>query len=608
MTFFLNLGIRKIFIMRTGKNSLLVWITVAIFFLAHFAYFRFLNSYHLVYQEQTQLFLYNQEYFSSFMVKPGGLSSYLGAFLIQFYRNSTAAALIVTLLSIALFSVSKSILNHFGIKGILWSFIPVIMLAALQSNQLYLTGTTIGLLISSLFFLIYVSAENHKFRYLLGFAGCTVLYFIAGSFLFLAAALCVIHELAFSDNPRRFMISPGYILICILIPVISSKLIYYINPQETWLSLMPFQLKRSMFHFLYALLLYFPLLLIIIRIWKATSFAGLLPGWNWKNILAGIIVLISLSFILIKYAYDKKTDILLRIDHHVMNGEWDKALEYSFRYPGTNQIVLYYGNMAMYKTGQMGDRMFHLPQAGIDGLLLEWRRNEIAPFFGGEVFYQLGYISEAYRWAFEAMVATGQNPRSLKRLVLTSLIQDEAPVAQHYINILNETLFYRKWAQHYQKYLNIPGLILKDKEIMDKRYFLMHTDIFASTTGRDAGLLQLLKDHPDNRMSFEYYMASLLLNKDLDRFVMELYRLKELGYSNIPVHYEEAMLAYMDQTKKNIVPSGYSISSETLIRLSAFINTFNSSGSDRNLAARSLYKDFGGTYWFYLNFANIGNR
>jgi hypothetical protein len=105
-------------------------------------------------------------------------------------------------------------------------------------------------------------------------------------------------------------------------------------------------------------------------------------------------------------------------------------------------------------------------------------------------------------------------------------------------------------------------------------------------------------------MAFEYYMASLLLNRDLDAFAGNIFRIKDLGYSYIPVHYEEAMLAYMDHTKKNIVPDGYSISSETLKRLSGYLKIFNSA-RDRNQAARSLYKDYGGTYWFYMNFVNI---
>jgi Family of unknown function (DUF6057) len=592
---------------RPSKNFILFISLSAIFFVVYFIYFRFFNCYHLLFQEQTHLFLYDMDYFNSFFRKPGGLSTYMGAFLIQFCNNPASAAIIVTIPGILLFCISVSILKNYHIQGIIWSIVPAILLAALQSHQLYSPGTSVGLLFSSLFFLAYISVKNHKYRYPAGIAGCILLYFIAGSLMFLAVVLCIIHELVFANKPGRFIAGPLYIIIAFLVPVISSKLIFYINTEETWLSLLPLDLKRSILPFLFGLLLYFPVLLICLKLWGLISKVSPDPGWNWKNITAGMLGLASLSFLVIRYAYDAKAEILLRIDHYAQEGEWKKALEYSFVYPGTNQLVLYYGNMAMFKTGQMGDKMFHLPQTGINGLLIGWRRNEIAPFFGGEVFYQLGYISEAYRWAFEAMEAMGQNPRSLKRLVVTSIIRNDDRVAQHYINILKETLFYRKWAEHYQELLDNPELQAKDNEITEKRHFQMHTDILASLDGRDVGLLQMLEDHPDNKMAFEYYMASLLLTRDLDKFAENIFRLKDLGYSSIPVHYEEAMLAYMDHTKKNIVPEGYSIRRETIDRLSGFVEIINSSSS-RNSAARSLYRDYGGTYWFYMNFATVEKK
>jgi len=363
-----------------------------------------------------------------------------------------------------------------------------------------------------------------------------------------------------------------------------------------------------MYAFFYALILYIPLILLISKFRTTVTKKELHPGWNWKTISAGTVVICSLSFCLYKYAYDEKTEILLGIDHYVQNGEWKKALEYSFIYPGTNQLVLYYGNMAMYKTGQMGDKMFHLPQIGVQGLWLDWKRNEVTPFLGGELFFQLAYTSEAYRWAFEAMVAMGENPRSLKRLVVTSIVSGDTMIARHYLNILNETLFYKKWAQHYLDLIKYPEHLILDKEIMEKRHFELHTDMFADKAGNDIGLFQLVKDHPDNKMAFEYYMAWLLLNKDLNAFAANVYRIRDLGYRYIPVHYEEAMLAYMSHAKKDIVPVGYEISRATIDRLSGYLKTYNSAGGNRNLAARSLFKLYGGTFWFYLNFINLPNQ
>jgi hypothetical protein len=140
---------------------------------------------------------------------------------------------------------------------------------------------------------------------------------------------------------------------------------------------------------------------------------------------------------------------------------------------------------------------------------------------------------------------------------------------------------------------------------MEKRHFNLYTDVFADITSKDIGLMQLLQDHPDNRMAFEYYMAQVLLNKDIDNFAANISKLRELGYSRIPVQYEEAMLVYMKHTGKNIVPVGYSISRETLSRLSGYLEILNTYGSDRRKSSQMLFREYGGTYWFYLNFVNL---
>jgi hypothetical protein len=584
------------------------WITTAMFFIAYFAFFFLFNCYHLIYQEQTQLFLFNKYYFSSFLMKMGGICSYLGVFFTQYYQNPFAAAAIVTIAGFFLFLISASILRHHGINGIIWPMMPVIIIAALQCHQLYLFGTTIGLLISTFFFSLYISLKNSAWRYLAGSAGCSLLCLISGGFGMLAFSLCIIHELFFSENRNRFIVVIIYFILAIIVPVLSSRLIFYVKGEAIWLSLIPLDLKKSLHPFIYAMLLYLPLLIAFSGLWRIFSRKEFRSEWTWKTVPAGIFIISTLSFYVFRFVYDVKTEMLLKIDHLVQKGDWSKVLESSFAYPGTNQLVLYYGNMAMYKTGQMGDKMFHLPQVGIHGLWLEWKRNEITPFLGGELYYQLGYMSEAYRWAFESMEAVGENPRSLKRLVITSMVTGDTALARHYINILDETLFYRKWAHHYQYLLNNPELLIHDKEIMEKRHFNLHSDIFADVNSQDIGLLQLLEDHPDNRMAFEYYMAQNLLNKNIDGFVSQIGRLRELGYTHIPVHYEEAMLVYMSHSEKDIVPAGYSLSRETIGLLSGYVEIINNYGNNRNKTSQMLFPKYGGTYWYYLNFFNLPDQ
>jgi len=99
-------------------------------------------------------------------------------------------------------------------------------------------------------------------------------------------------------------------------------------------------------------------------------------------------------------------------------------------------------------------------------------------------------------------------------------------------------------------------------------------------------------------------MASMLLEKNLNGFAENIYRLKELGYKSIPAHYEEALLAYMSYTQVNAIPEGYSISVATQNRFAEYAKMFFSLNGDPDKAARTMYSRFGSTYWYYLKFIN----
>jgi hypothetical protein len=240
---------------------------------------------------------------------------------------------------------------------------------------------------------------------------------------------------------------------------------------------------------------------------------------------------------------------------------------------------------------------------GASGLWLEWGKSDVTVFFGCEIFYHLGYINEAYRWAFEAMVAKGQCPRLMKRLIITSFINNNNAIAEKYLNIMDQTLFYSKWAHHYRNYLQDSTLLLQDKEITGKQHLSISAD-FNAVNNLDYILIQLLKNHPDNQMAFEYYMASLLLDKNVTAFAANIYRIKDFGYKEIPVHFEEALIVYMYYAKKNIIPEGYMIRESTIKRFNDYSNAYSLYSANIEQAAKSLYQSYGNTYWFYLHFIN----
>lgn len=594
--------------MTVSKKSInLAWIVAGVFFTASFLYFALLNRYLMAYQEQIQLFRFDWNYFTAFLAKPGGFAEYIGAFFIQFYLNPVAGALIVTLTGIIAFTLTRSIFRKPGISGILWLLIPALFLFALQSDYMFNPGYIMGLLLVLAFFVLYISIGKDYFRYTFGIIGWIFLYIAAGGFALVATVLCILHELLYSKHQFRLLASAVFAVMAVAIPYLATRTIYFIPVDEAWFDPNLFTFRNITKYTLLLFLVYYPISMFAIKLVPSKGKSWIQPKWSIKTVAAGVIVVMAFSWGVKKYVYDSHIRLFFEIDHNVQQAKWDKVLELSSQSQQTNRLILYYTNLALYKTGHLGDRMFYFNQIGVPGLWLNRDGDKISLFLGGELFYHLGNMNEATRWAYDATLTTGQTPpRLLKQLVLTALVNGDSGVAEKYLNILDQSLYYSDWAKHYRTYVTNPDLILKNPEFAEKRHLMIQNDFVGSTNDSDIGLNQLLENHPDNRMAFEYFMSSLLLSKDLNTFAANIYRIKDLGYKEIPLHYEEALLIYMGMVKKNVVPQGYGIRKTTVQRYQAYGKLYASQSGNPGNAIESFAKSFGNTYWFYLHF--IKNR
>ncbi len=85
-------------------------------------------------------------------------------------------------------------------------------------------------------------------------------------------------------------------------------------------------------------------------------------------------------------------------------------------------------NLALGKTGQMGDRMFEFYQNGTEEMLPEFQRDFTSPLPTSEAYYHLGMVNTAQRFTFEAMEAIpnfNKSGRCFKRLAETNLINGQ---------------------------------------------------------------------------------------------------------------------------------------------------------------------------------------
>lgn len=587
---------------RQINNKTIKHLLIGSLFIVFFLYFCFFNRYHILYLEQNQLFRFNLNFFLEHFSLPGGLVLYAGSFFTQFFISSWVGAIIFTFNALAVFLLSNYINKKHNAKNIIFALVPVWFLAILQSNELFTFGQAMGFLLLLSFFALYISINKSSLRYVVFFAGWPILYLLTGGFSIPVVLLCALHELLFRKQKNHLIIFILFIVTGALVPYVTAHFIFYIPDNEIFTYPVSFNLHSYSLYALILLLAWNPMLLLFSSLLnKISSVKNRLLPWNLINVLASIVIFAFMGFVVYKFAYNKRAEIILGIDHHVQKAEWGKVLKLSDRYPDINSLVIYYTNLALYKTGHMSDKMFNYPQIGARGLRLKWERSSNL-FFGADVFYYLSYTNEAYRWALEAMVARGINPRSLKRLVMTSIINGDSAIAKKFINVLNQTFFYRKWAQHYNTYLSDPQLAKNDPEISQNRDLLVNSDFVSNAN--NLNLDELLFNHPENKMAYEYFMASLLLDKNLDEFARAVQLLKNYGYTRIPVHFEEALLFYNFYENKRIIAEGFAIRPETIRRFQDYATTYTTYRSNPVTAANELKKRYGKTYWFYLQFIN----
>ena len=578
------------------------YILIGIQFAVFFLYFALLNRYHILYLEQNQLFIWSLDFLKEQFSLSGGLLLYLGSFFTQFFVFSWLGAFFYTLNAFVVFVLSFYIFKKHNFENIVLSLIPVWLLAILQSNELFAFGQAVGFLLLLSCFALYVSVNKSGSRYSIFFAGWPFFYLLTGGFSIPLILLCVLHELLFRKEKNRYIIAILYVITGVLMPFLSARLIFYIQPDKIFIYPIISELHTI---YLFALIMLFawtPFIMIAgFLLDKVKSLKNRLLPWSITNVLAGMVIFTLMAFVVYKSAYNKMAEMMLGIDHHVQHDEWNQVLKLSDRYPGYNTLVIYYTNLALFKTGKLMDKMFNYPQIGSQGLRLKWQRN-LNLFFGGEIFSQLGYNNESIHWAFEALVAKGFNPRSLKKLAVGCIVNGNYDIAWKYLNLLNSTIFYRKWAQRHIRYLFDPDLAEENPEISQYRNLQIMSNFFSEVNGLN--LLDLLKNHPENIMAYEYLLASLLLDRNLDDFARVSLNMKYYGYIRIPLHIEEALIFYNFYEDKNVIPEGYSFRPETINRFNDYAKTYTKFRSNHKVAAFELKEKYGKTYWYYLQFPN----
>jgi hypothetical protein len=565
-----------------------------VFGMSVFAFFGYFYRYHLIYQEQYQMFLFNVDYMMETMLRPGGAAEYVARFLTQFYYHPWLGALIIACLLMLMQRQILSIARRMGAgKPVALSFIPSLFYWTLLCDEHYMLTGVVALVLVLAAFRVGLSIRSTPLRIAFRLLMLPVLYVLAGGAVVVFALLCLVAELRGKELSvkGRLLFSLACVMLAVLCVLIARSLFEQYTLAKLW---------TGGNYYRFPTVFPFALLLLWILTVAVVAWGGRIAVRPVGQLAAfALPALLALGGI--SNTADWRKEEVMRYDYCVRSRRWGEIVRLADKTPPVSPLSVAFLNLALCKQGLLPEKMFHYFQNGAEGLMPSFVRDFTAPVMAGEVYYHLGFINTAQRFAFEAMEAipdAQKSSRAIKRLAETNLLNGNYAVAKKYIRLLQQTLYHRRWANEALACLTDEKRMEAHTEWMQLRQYRTKTDFLFSEHEKDMMLGILLQQSPSNRFAYEYLMAYCLLTKDIEHFYRYYPMGEHIGYRSLPKSYQEALMYIWGLTHNTTDNIPWPVSDQVKRRTLEYRNIYVNHPNAEPL----LKKQFADTYWYYFHF------
>ena len=472
-----------------------------VFGLCVFFFWRVRYPFALTYQEQLQMFLFDSDYFSGLMAEPGGLARYVAEFLVQFYNSMAIGATILALLMMLMQRLTWRLMgcqSHYFL-----SFLPAVLLWFTMGDESVKLTYVVALLMAmavSWLMTIYINKVKPQRQILVKvialFVLIPILYWLIGPMVVLVA----------------LYVMPLSVVWALAVMLLSAHFV-------------PFPLSRVMTgigYYRFPEAIPYILMVIPVLIWILSMVVRRLPQPKPWVIWCEAVVCCAAVIGCPDLGYDAKKYELMEYDYLVRIRDWKGIITKAEKQTPDLPMSVGATNLALAMTNQLGERAFDFYQRTSEGLLPRFERNFATTQLAGEVYFYLGLINTAQRFAFEAMEAIpdyNKSARVIKRLAETNLINGEYDVARKYLQMLDKTIFYRPWAQQALAMLGDEKQIDAHPLYGTLRQYRLEDDFLFSEDELDKICGQLFMHNHHNQMATQYLVMAPLLDGDAQLFI-----------------------------------------------------------------------------------------
>ena len=565
--------------------------------------------------QERNLFLHTPLFFEQQMVKPGGLLTWAGTYLTQYFYYPALGAGLLCLLWVLFMWLTQHVFR----LPKTWMAMTLVPVACLLTAI-----TSLG------YWVYYLKLPGHMFDATLGalvavsltelYKRSTRLGYSSTAFLLIATAVAyplfgfygllamlLMSIMAWRTSRHPAIDSTIAVAGIIVMPIACYHLVYHetniVNIYWAALPVFSHTTERCFAYYTPYIILVASLIIMALFYSKERDEKPLKRQWLW---LQATLLTITTACVVVFWQKDDNFHRELSMMRSLEKQDWQQMLKIakSAKDEPTRAMCMMQ-NLALFQLGRQGDEMYTYPIGA---------KHPNAPFqsriihtVGRTLYLHYGMTNYCYRWCMEDGVEYGWTVEKLKLMTLCALVNNELAVAQKYLNLLRKTTFHKSWAKRYSQYLRNPSMMMNAPEF---RAIISLRDNDNYITN-DMSLMEMfLLEHFSTTMSGnpliqEQSMLAAMQTKNAQLFLTQFF-----GYArqrqgqHMPRHYQEAACLFgnlegMDTSNMPFDPSVRRNYEEMAVAM----NTLHQKGMDIDQMRPHIPAHLRSTYFFdyYFN-------
>lgn len=530
-----------------------------IFFVTVFLFWWLYKPEALYYQEIFQLFAWDSSYFADLVSIPGGMADYVSEFLVQFYYYPVLGAAIIaavfTGLVILVFQLAKYFHDGRPEFNILHT-LPAMMLWYVMYDINVMHNYMVALLMALLISWLCLSGlrSGSGGRAWASLSAIPLGYFLFGPVVLIPLIISIVYILRRGFGHAYYI---GALLALALVIAVSAHYVLYPLPR-----------------FLYGIDYYRYhgfnwWMLVVACFFVLAPLAGFGSQLTAKKYLLPLqCAAWALVLYLVVSAYEPykyQTLKYLKMTHEC---KWKEIVEDASVHTPEAVYSMMMVNTALAFEQKLADSMFQFPQEGPYCLIPDLDNDMLQPLLVADALYWMGLNDHAIHYYFESKTGnpTYRGSRfSYMRLAECYMVNGDYGVAYKYLNQLKKTLFFKEKAMMYINLIET-GRVAEDPLFATLRSIKLQTNGLQAANQIADSFRSLLKENPYNYLAFEYLMGFRLLTCDLAGLAEDVSLGQKLGYKELPMHIQEALIYFWNSHNGNIDRLPSSISHEVRTR------------------------------------------